>query len=386
MTTYLHALQTAVPENAYTQDHALACMQRWLPDPRMRRLAAPVYKQSGIATRYSVLPDFKPGATPLLFHEDESGALIEPSTGARNRFFEGAYPALARAAVARAFAAAPHLAPEDVTHVITVSCTGFTNPGPDLHLTHAFGLNPGVQRYHLGFMGCYAAFPALRMADQFCRANPDAVALVLCVELCSLHLQVKPTADALLANALFADGAAAALVSARPMPDGQNGWALDGFSTRLLPEGARDMAWTIGDRGFDMILSSYVPRLLGLKARPLVTAMLAEHDRALDDIRAWAIHPGGRAILDGIEESLELPRTALDCARNTLRDFGNMSSVTVLFVLERLLETQRASSETPTLALAFGPGLTVEMALLHPIVAPTPQVSAAACESRADAG
>lgn len=386
MTTYLHALQTAVPENAYTQEHALACMQRWLPDPRMRRLAAPVYKQSGIATRYSVLPDFKPGATPLLFHEDESGALIEPSTGARNRFFEGAYPALARAAVARAFAAAPHLAPEDITHVITVSCTGFTNPGPDLHLTHAFGLNPGVQRYHLGFMGCYAAFPALRMADQFCRANPDAVVLVLCVELCSLHLQIKPSADALLANALFADGAAAALVSARPLPENQSGWALDGFSTRLLPEGARDMAWTIGDRGFDMILSSYVPRLLGLKARPLITSMLAEHDRALEDIRAWAIHPGGRAILDGIEENLELPRHALEVARDTLRDFGNMSSVTVLFVLRRMLESGRAPAGAPTLALAFGPGLTVDMALLRPVLAATSPTGTPAHVGMAEAG
>lgn len=384
MTAYLHALQTAVPENAYTQDHALACMQRWLADPRMRRLAAPVYKQSGIDTRHSVLPDFKPGASPLLFHEDETGALIEPSTGMRNRHFEGAYPALARAAVERAFAAAPHLGPEDVTHVITVSCTGFTNPGPDLHLTRTFGLNPCVQRYHLGFMGCYAALPALRMADQFCRANPDAVALLLCVELCSLHLQVKPTADALLANALFADGAAAALVSARPLPKSWNGWAIDGFSTRLLPEGARDMAWTIGDRGFDMILSSYVPRLLGLKARSLVTAMLAEHDLALADIREWAIHPGGRAILDRIEESLDLPSNALECAREILRDFGNMSSVTVLFVLKRMLESRRGSSETPTLALAFGPGLTVEMALLRPLFAPT-TASAAACAGRTHA-
>lgn len=220
MSSRLHALETAVPASAYTQEHAMTCMKRWLRDPRLQRMAGPVYKQSGIQTRHSVLPDFAPGAVPILFHEEADGSLVEPSTGARNRIYEQAYPELARAAVARAFAAATHLAPVDVTHVITVSCTGFTNPGPDLFLTHAFGLNPGIERYHIGFMGCYAAFPALRMADQFCRARPDAVVLILCIELCSLHLQVKPSSDALLANALFADGAAAALVSARPTPPG----------------------------------------------------------------------------------------------------------------------------------------------------------------------
>lgn len=375
MSSFIHALETATPESTYTQEHALACMQRWLTDPRMRRLAGPVYKQSGIAARHSVLPDFKPGAAPVLFHEDEAGALIEPTTGARNRIYEEAYPALARAAVARAFAAAPHLAPDAVTHVVTVSCTGFTNPGPDLYLTHAFGLNPAVERYHLGFMGCYAAFPALRMAHQFCRANPEAVVLVLCIELCSLHLQVKPTADALLANALFADGAAAALVSAQPLPDGARGYSLEGFSTRLLPEGERDMAWTIGDRGFDMVLSSYVPRLLSLKARPLLTAMLAEHDYGLDDVGAWAVHPGGRAILDGLQESLALPPDALDRARETLRDFGNMSSVTILFVLKRMLLTPTPPTNKPVLALAFGPGLSVEMALLQSVGIPSTGVA-----------
>ncbi len=367
MNACIHALETAVPATSYPQDHALSCMKRWLRDPRMQRLAGPVYKQSGIAKRHSVLPDFTPGAVPLLFHEDEAGALLEPTTGARNRIYEQTYPGLATAAVTRAFAAAPHLAATDVTHVVTVSCTGFTNPGPDLHLTHRFGLNPAVERYHLGFMGCYAAFPALRMAEQFCRANPDAVVLVLCLELCSLHLQVKPTADALLANALFADGAAAALISARPLPAGTRAFELRGFSTRLLPEGERDMAWTIGDHGFDMILSAYVPRLLSLKARPLLTAMLAEHDVELDRVASWAVHPGGRAILDGLAGSLELPPHALDVSRGVLADYGNMSSATVLFVLKRLME-QAAEPEGATLAsLAFGPGLTVELGLLRAV-------------------
>ena len=384
MSVCIHALETAVPGPSYPQAHALACMQRWLRDPRLRRMAGAVYRQSGIEKRHSVLPDFMPGAAPVLFHE-EDGALLEPSTGARNRLFEQAYPGLAHAAVSRAFAAAPHLAAADVTHVITVSCTGFTNPGPDLYLTHAFDLNPAVERYHLGFMGCYAAFPALRMAEQFCRARPDAVVLVLCVELCSLHLQVKPTADALLANALFADGAAAALVSARTPPPVRRVFSLDGFSTRLLPEGERDMAWTIGDRGFDMTLSAYVPRLLSLKAKPLLTAMLAEHDVGLDGVDTWAIHPGGRAILDGLEESLALAPDALSVSRAVLSAYGNMSSATVLFVLNAMMAAAKEPEGATFAALAFGPGLTVELGVLRavgPARAPAPGAQASAACSR----
>ncbi|HMP75256.1 MAG TPA: type III polyketide synthase [Kiritimatiellia bacterium] len=367
MSVYIHALETAVPGTAYTQDHALACMQRWLRDPRLRRLAGGVYKHSGIAKRHSVLPDFAPGAEPRLFHEEADGSLREPSTGARNRIFEQTYPDLARDAVARAFEAAPHLAPSDVTHVVTVSCTGFTNPGPDLFLTHAFGLNPAVERYHLGFMGCYAAFPALRMADQFCRANPDAVVLVLCVELCSLHLQIKPTADALLANALFADGAAAALVSACAPPPDRRVFALDGFATRLLPEGERDMAWTIGDRGFDMTLSAYVPKLLSLNARPLLADMLGSHAIDLGGVAAWAVHPGGRAILDGVEESLALAPDALAASRAVLSAYGNMSSATVLFVLHAMMQAACEPEDGLIAALAFGPGLTVELGVLRAV-------------------
>lgn len=367
MNSRLHALETATPVTAYTQEHALACMKRWLRDPRLQRMAGPVYKLSGIETRHSVLPDFAPGAVPILFHEDADGVLVEPSTGARNRIYERTYPELARAAVARAFEAAPHLAPEQVTHVITVSCTGFTNPGPDLYLTHAFGLNPAVERYHIGFMGCYAAFPALRMADQFCRARPEAVVLVLCVELCSLHLQIKPTSDALLANALFADGAAAALVSARPTPNRMRTLELSGFSTRLLPEGERDMAWTIGDRGFDMILSAYVPRLLSLRVRPLLAAICAEHNLDIDTIDTWAVHPGGRAILDGLAQSLALPEGALADSYAVLRQFGNMSSATILFVLKRLMDAAAEPEGALISALAFGPGLTVEIGFLRAI-------------------
>ncbi len=155
----------------------------------------------------------------------------------------------------------------DVTHIIFASCTGFTNPGPDYHIIRELGLNPGVERYTLGFMGCYAAFPALRMAGQFCEANPRAVVLVVCLELCSLHLQINDQPDSILANSLFADGAAAVVVSSRKPPPEIPAYRLQSFASALVTDGEADMAWDIGNEGFNIVLSSYVPEILGARVR-----------------------------------------------------------------------------------------------------------------------
>jgi predicted naringenin-chalcone synthase len=371
MTSMIHGIETAVPAFAYSQDYAMSCMKRWVQDKVMQRMVHAVYRQSGIERRFSVLPDFQPESMPKLFLESPDGRLTEPSTGQRNLAYTRAYPELARNAVRRLFERTAWLKPHDVTHVITVSCTGFCNPGPDLMLTHAFDLPANVERYHLGFMGCYAAFPALRMADQFCRANPDAVVLILCVELCSLHLQIKSTPDSLLANALFADGAGAVLVSSRTLPPGQRGLALDSFATRIIPEGEKDMAWTIGDRGFDMVLSSYVPRILGMHAKSLITEMANCSPYPFPEIPLWAIHPGGKAILTAMEQQMGWePGGPLNVSHHILREFGNMSSATILFVLQRFLETSPADEGTPLGAMAFGPGLTVEFAAMSFVGSP----------------
>jgi predicted naringenin-chalcone synthase len=213
-------------------------------------------------------------------------------------------------------------------------------------------------------MGCYAAFPALRMAAQFCRANPRANVLVLCLELCSLHIQLGAREDQLLANALFADGAAAALVSARPSAAGRQAFSLERFASALVPEGEADMAWSVGDHGFDIALSSYVPKLLGANIAGVVDGLLAEDGHARSDIDSWAVHPGGRAILDQIERSLALSPEQLAPSRRVLRDFGNISSATILFVLRDLLLTP-TDEERRICSMAFGPGLTVELALLR---------------------
>lgn len=346
-------------------------MGQWIRDRALRRYVHEIFRRSGIRRRHSVLPDFLSEARPRLFIESSDGSLQEPSTAERNAVFEATYPPLARDAVADAFRQAPWLEPADVTHLITVSCTGFCNPGPDLRILMDCQLRADVERYNLGFMGCYAALPALRMADAFCRANPDATALVVCIELCTLHLQIKPTIDSILANALFADGCAAALISMKKPPESFPAYAINGFASRVLPNSTDAMAWTIGDRGFDMTLSSYVPHVLQQHVRGLLGEWVPAQ-RLYDPRAQWAIHPGGIAILRSISDQMGWDESTpgLSASYRVLRDFGNMSSATILFVLSDLLHSWDFEPNSPVGALAFGPGLTVEFADLRAVGAP----------------
>jgi predicted naringenin-chalcone synthase len=259
----------------------------------------------------------------------------------------------------------PGIEAADITHVITVSCTGFCNPGPDYHIVNDLGLSHATQRYNLGFMGCYAAFPGLRMARQFCVANPDAVVLVMCLELCSLHLQLNEREDSMLANSLFSDGAAAVIISARDPEPTQSAYRFGDFHSSLVPSGKADMAWAIGDLGFDIALSSYVPKIIGANIRQAIKPLLASRSLGLEDIGSWAVHPGGKAIVDKVAESLGLGDQQVAASRKVLREYGNMSSVTVLFVLREILHRFDAPLNEDVCAMAFGPGLTVEMGLLE---------------------
>lgn len=375
MNSYIYSIATRVPGEVYPQDCARDCMLGWVSEPRARRAVSVVYNRSAIERRYSVLPDFKPDALDPLFRSAAGGGLIEPSTGARNRVYRREAPALF-AETARDALAAADMEPGAVTHVVTVSCTGFYSPGPDLDIVTRLGLPQTVERYHLGFMGCYAAFPALRMAHQFCTANPEAVVLIVCVELCTLHLQIREDMDSLLANSLFADGAAAAVVCARSPRRGARALALEQFMTTVAPNSAADMAWEVGDRGFRMTLSSYVPDVIATHIGEVTDAALACAGRSRDEIAWWAVHPGGKAILDKVERQLHLEPSRLEPSREVLREFGNMSSATVLFVLHRLLERTEATAESPVHAMAFGPGLTIESATLRLLGAAAHDVSA----------
>ena len=300
----------------------------------------------------------------MLYKPGPDGIPASPGTGDRNALFGVAARELAVKLARKTIEGAAGFAAADITHVIFVSCTGFVNPGPDYHIIRELGLSENVQRYTLGFMGCYAAFPGLRMAAQFCDADPKAVVLVMCLELCTLHLQISDQPDSILANSLFADGAAAAIVSARKPLPGHPAFEVRDFSTSLVTSGEQDMAWTIGNNGFNMVLSSYVPDIIGSNIRQMLGEGLQRKGMTLDDIQEWAVHPGGRAILDRVQDSLGLDADALNASREVLRDYGNMSSATVLFVLKELLES--AETETAlTCAMAFGPGLTVETAVFE---------------------
>lgn len=363
MPAFLHRIATQTPSHAYAQETTRERLKSWAPDRKTQRLIHAIYNRSGIETRHSVLPDFDEHGQAELYRDDPDGAITSPGTAARNAVYARESRKLAVSAARRVIEESADFEARDITHVVFASCTGFANPGPDFHIIRELGLSESVQRYTLGFMGCYAAFPALRMAAQFCEADPKAVVLVVCLELCTLHMQVSDQPDSILANSLFADGVAAALVSCRLPPLGQSAFRLDGFESALLTDGEADMAWDIGDEGFQIVLSSYVPGVIGANIHRLLEEVLGRAGLQWDDVEQWAVHPGGRSILDKVESSLGLAPEALQTSRDVLRRFGNMSSATILFVLDEMLASGSDSGGT-TCALAFGPGLTVETAML----------------------
>ena len=364
MSVFIHRLETLVPEHTSTQDVLAVQFGAWSGDPAMARIIRHMFRRSGINRRYSVIPDFVDADRAELFRTNAEWQLDEPSTQERNRVYSKCAGPMAVELAQRLVDGTSGFSPKDVTHVITVSCTGFVNPGPDWSIVTELGLSPNVERYNLGFMGCYAALPALRMARQFCLARPEAVVLVICLELCSLHMQMRTDTDSILGNALFSDGAAAALVSAQPPADDRPVLALDGFMSALAPEGHGEMAWEIGDRGFNLVLSSYVPDVIAANVGRIVRDLLGPRGLAPEDIDLWAVHPGGKAILDKFEQSMRLDAHQLEAPRAVLGDYGNMSSATILFVLQRMLNEAAAAPRTIA-AMAFGPGLTIECGLLE---------------------
>ncbi len=332
-------------------------MAAGLSDRKLERLTARVYRQSGIDKRHSVIRDFSQGGTENVFFEAD-GTFKHLSTKTRNDLYTEEATRLFVCAAKRALARS-EFEPAAVTHVVTVSCTGFFAPGPDYRIVRDLGLSDATERYHVGFMGCYAAFPALRMAQAFCEADADAVVLVVSVELCTLHLRPPTDVDSIIATSVFADGGAAAVVSART-PVGA-ALQLEHLASTLTPTGEQDMAWTIGDEGFNMVLSTYVPQILEANMKGVVEPFLGAAGVGPADVAHWAVHPGGRAILDKVESALELAPERLSASRRVLNDYGNMSSATVLFVLKEVLA--EASAGERVYATAFGPGLTVESGL-----------------------
>jgi len=360
--SYITAIGTANPINKFSQaaiaDFMVKAMH--LDDVNARRLKT-IFRASGIDTRHSVLEDYgKENA--FTFYSNAHDFEPFPSTEKRLKAFRDYALPLSLRAVEDLRKSVDFISHE-ITHLILVCCTGMYAPGLDIDLVRELNLPPTTNRTSITFMGCYAAFNALKVADAVCKADPQSKVLVVCTELCSLHFQKMPSDDNLLANALFADGAAALLIEA--VPNGNKRLKIESFHNDIVPGGQEDMAWTIGDLGFEMRLSIYVPDIIQKGITNLATSLLAKINKKITDIRYFAIHPGGRKILETIEKQLGLSQCQNEDAYEVLRNFGNMSSPTVLFVLKRLFQKFSVQdNDQHILSFAFGPGVTLESMIL----------------------
>ena len=344
---YLNAIGTAVPEH---EVHAkfVAYAPRLLGSARDRRLFVRMAERADIDRRYSVLAPHPDPERLDLAGFYRAGAF--PGTAARMRLYE-------QHAADLAFAAALDLDGdlEGISHLVVATCTGLFAPGLDLQLIERLSLERTTERTMVGFMGCAAAINALKVARHIVRSQPEARVLVVCLELCTLHLQESDDLEQVLSFLIFADGCAAGLVSATPQ-----GLALHGFQVAVVPEAVDQITWRIGDGGFDMRLAGEVPRTIARSLPPHLPAILA--GRKPRDVALWAIHPGGRSVLDAAERALELPPERVRTSRQILRRYGNMSSATVMFVLKAVLED---GGHGLGCAMAFGPGLVAETMLFE---------------------
>ncbi len=370
----LLAIGTSVPE--YHADQT--SIGQWMASsfagqPALQRLIRSLYAYSGIEKRHGCAPEYllPPDESPFAPGHDQADT---PTTAERMEIYRRESVPLAEHAARQALAelaatrgvAASDLA-DSVTHLIVVSCTGFFAPGLDFVLADRLALNPAVQRTIIGFMGCSAAFNGLRAASQIVTADPSACVLVVAVELCSLHIQASDRRDDLISASLFADGAAAAIV-AMPREDDRNYYLLDRFQTGMKPNTEEEMVWQIGNYGFTLHLSPRIPDHLGDVAAAELEKVMAGATPEF-----WAIHPGGRAIVDKLEELFALPEEAVASSRAVLAAYGNLSSATILFVLAEERRRLRANGigRTTGAAMAFGPGLTIELARLTFVPAAT---------------
>lgn len=365
MSAYIHNIATVVPEQSYEQQFLRDRMKEYITDEeKVQRIIHRIYSNSGIEKRHTVIHDFNSNGDPRLFFQKD-GSMTTPSTGERNTLYAEKAKKLFVDTAKKTLKENPNISREEITHVITVSCTGFFAPEPGFEIIKQLELPPSTQRFHLGFMGCFAAFPAMKMAKAFCEAQPNAKVLVICLELCSIHLQNSQLTDNLISASVFADGAAGLLIS-NEEPENQ-GYGLSRFSTTIAEQTENDMAWTIGDTGFEMILSTYVPSIIESNLEGALLPLFNNYNLKSQAIEHWAIHPGGRAILDKVQKSFSLRDTQIASSRRILANFGNMSSATILFVLADLLEIEQQAQEESVIAMAFGPGLTIESGLLKKI-------------------
>lgn len=363
MKSYISSIGIAIPEYSFSQMDIARFMAdaAGMNEQEQKRLLA-LYRASGIQKRHSVIPDFGRSRGTFEFFPNSADMEPFPSVAERMNVYEKKALPLALKATDNTLSDSG-IDKKEITHIITVSCTGMYAPGIDIEIIEHLHLSHNIERTSINYMGCYAAFNALKAANYICTANPHATVLIVSVELCTIHYQKDKNWDLILSNALFGDGAAAVIVQGKK-PAGIS-LSMESFYCDIASEGKKDMAWHISNFGFEMTLSSYVPQLIQKGIKTLTAGLLKNICLELNDIEYFAIHPGGKRILEVIEEELSLSSEKNKYAYEVLKEYGNMSSPTVLFVLHSIMKNLRhGESDKNILSFAFGPGLTLESMLL----------------------
>lgn len=353
--SYIHAIETALPDNCFSQETFTDFYLNSTDDETDQRKIKIISKKSGIGHRYSVIKDFGVKPADFEFFAKTATLLPEPDLTSRMQLYRKHAVALSIKAIKKIKDFEP--IKKTITHLITVTCTGMFAPGNDIDLIHELQLNPTVNRCSVNFMGCNAAIIALKQADTICKSDPAATVLIVCIELCTIHFQKKYNDDYILSNLIFGDGSAAVLVGSKPLSDRPFPVKINRFDSMIAYNGYKDMAWQLSETGFVMNLSSYVSSIIKENIKPLFDAINLNPD----DINHWAVHPGGKKIIDDFASALNLDTTRLAASYDVLKTCGNMSSPTVLFVIRQILEKQdQAKQGDRVFAAAFGPGLSIE--------------------------
>lgn len=395
MTSSILASGTAVPAYSMSQSEALAMFQDLAcVDDRQRRLAKVLFDRARVENRFTFVPHQSAyqwcvdDATPLQeitaggslttapdpIPQLDAGASHGLSTGQRMRLYDLYASDLAIASANQAIESSGRSA-DSITHLVTVSCTGFASPGVDVSLIQSLKLPPTVQRVNIGFMGCHGAINGIRTAMNIARSEPAATVLVCCVELCSLHCRFQWGPDdneKIIGNALFGDGSASLVIA---NSDGNekrdsNDWEIIDTGSVLIEDSQGSLRWDIGDHGFEMILNSDIGDRIESALSDWLSQWLQQRNLSFNDIDFWAVHPGGPKIISSVQDSLNLTDEQLSVSLDVLRRYGNMSSPTVLFILEEFKKAISESNLNPTkasqhaLVIAFGPGMVAEIVLL----------------------
>ena len=360
-------IATAVPPYQHQQSDILNFMlKKYQLDEMFSEKIKHFYTKSSINIRHSAIPDFTESRNEALLFDEKENKKQVVGIEKRLEIYEKAALPLAQEAIEKCLE--NKLSKDEITHLITVSCTGMSAPGLDLDLMQNLDLKPNTYRTSVNFMGCYAAFHALKHANAICRSEADAKVMIVCVELCTLHFQNETDMDNITATMLFADGAAAVLVTSDSYAaeTETKGLQIGKFYSEVAFQGRKDMAWNISKTGFLMRLSSYIPKIIQGGVTELLGKALVHNNKKKEEITHWAIHPGGRKILDVTAEALQFPKEKLSPSYKVLNDYGNMSSPTILFVLKEMWQNNIDFEQKENIfASGFGPGLTMETMILE---------------------